>query len=157
MIFCTIGTQAPFDRFIKIIDAVAPILQEEVIVQTLKGSYVPQHVKVVEFLTPKEFNELFAKARLIVAHAGMGTIISALCQDKPIIVFPHRRELKEHRSNHQIATAEKLKELGYLYTVETEEQLKELLLTDDLKPLCHIGSVASSSLIEAVRRDIETL
>lgn len=157
MIFCTIGTQAPFDRFIKMIDEVAPALQEEVIVQTLKGAYVPQNVKVVEFLTPKEFNELFAKARLIVAHAGMGTIISALCQDKPIVVFPRRRELKEHRSNHQIATADKLKELGYLYVVESAEQLKTLLLTSELKPLCHIGPIASSSLIDAVRQDIESL
>jgi UDP-N-acetylglucosamine transferase subunit ALG13 len=156
MIFCTIGTQAPFDRFVKMIDEVAPALQEEIIVQTLKGSYAPQHVKVVEFLTPKEFNSLFAKARLIVAHAGMGTIISALNQDKPIIVFPRRRELKEHRSNHQIATADKLKELGYLYVVENAEELKDLLLKRDLKPLCHIGSVASTSLIEAVRQDIET-
>lgn len=107
-------------------------------------------------MTPKEFNSLFAKARLIVAHAGMGTIISALNQDKPIIVFPRRRELKEHRSNHQIATADKLKELGYLYVVENAEELKDLLLKRDLKPLCHIGSVASTSLIEAVRQDIET-
>lgn len=50
MIFCTIGTQAPFDRFVKMIDEVAPALQEEIIVQTLKGSYAPQHVKVVGIL-----------------------------------------------------------------------------------------------------------
>lgn len=157
MIFCTIGTQAPFDRFVKMIDAVAPTLREEVVVQTLKGSYVPKNVKIVEFLSPKEFDEYFANARLIVCHAGMGTIISAWCQDKPIIVFPRRRELKEHRSNHQIATADKLKNLGYLYVVENEEQLKMLLLTDNLKSLCHIGSFASPALIEAVRHDIETL
>lgn len=29
MIFCTIGTQAPFDRFVKIIDEVAAHLDEE--------------------------------------------------------------------------------------------------------------------------------
>ena len=30
MIFCTIGTQAPFDRFVRIVDEVAAYLNEEV-------------------------------------------------------------------------------------------------------------------------------
>mgnify|MGYP006883531986 CR=1 FL=1 len=38
MIFCTIGTQAPFDRFVKIIDEVAAHLDEEIIAQVYKVS-----------------------------------------------------------------------------------------------------------------------
>ena len=88
MIFCTIGTQAPFDRFVKIIDEVAAHLDEEIIAQVYKSEYVAQNIRTVEFLPPDEFNKLFSKARLIVAHAGMGTIISAMRQHKPIIIFP---------------------------------------------------------------------
>jgi UDP-N-acetylglucosamine transferase subunit ALG13 len=40
MIFCTIGTQMPFDRFVRVVDSIAPQLHEEVIVQTLKGTYI---------------------------------------------------------------------------------------------------------------------
>lgn len=88
MIFCTIGTQAPFDRFVKIIDEVAAHLDEEIIAQVYKSEYVAQNIRTIEFLPPDEFNKLFSKARLIVAHAGMGTIISAMRQHKPIIIFP---------------------------------------------------------------------
>ena len=37
MIFCTIGTQAPFDRFVRIVDEVAVHLNEEVIAQVYKS------------------------------------------------------------------------------------------------------------------------
>lgn len=65
MIFCTIGTQAPFDRFVKIIDEVAAHLDEEIIAQVYKSEYVAQNIRTVEFLPPDEFNKLFSKARLI--------------------------------------------------------------------------------------------
>lgn len=60
MIFCTIGTQAPFDRFVKIIDEVAAHLDEEIIAQVYKSEYVAQNIRTVEFLPPDEFNKLFA-------------------------------------------------------------------------------------------------
>ena len=52
---------------------------------------------------------------MIYAHAGMGTILSALKQDKPIIIVPRLASLKEHRNDHQIATAMRMDELGYVY------------------------------------------
>ena len=45
MIFATIGTQAPFDRFIKILDEIAPMSNELIIAQTYKGRYQPKNIK----------------------------------------------------------------------------------------------------------------
>lgn len=148
MIFCTIGTQAPFDRFVRIVDEVAAQLDEEVVAQVYKSEYVARHIKTVDFLPPDEFNALFDKARLIVAHAGMGTIISALRKQKPIIIFPRIASLGEHRNEHQLATAQKMKELGYVYVANNAEELKELLVKPDLKPLHELGNFASQSLID---------
>lgn len=148
MIFCTIGTQAPFDRFVKIVDEVAAQLKEEVVAQVYKSEYQAQHIKTVNFLPPDEFNALFDKARLIVAHAGMGTIISAMRKHKPIIIFPRIAALGEHRNEHQLATAEKMKELGYVYVANNAEELRDLLTRPDLKPLHDLGDHASISLIE---------
>ena len=150
MIFVTIGTQAPFDRFIKIIDEVAPQLGEEIVAQVYKLGFEPKHIKTINFLAPDEFNELFDKARLVVAHAGMGTILSALQKNKPIIIFPRIAALGEHRNEHQLATAEKFKELGSVYVAMDEEELKALLLCKDLKPLAEIGDYASLSLIKSI-------
>ena len=154
MIFVTIGTQAPFDRFIKIIDEVAPQINEEIIAQVYKCGFTPKNIKTVDFLAPDEFNNLFDKADLIISHAGMGTILSALQKHKPIIIFPRIAALGEHRNEHQLATAEKFKELGSVYVAMNEQELKELMLRKDLVPLHEIGAEASSSLIQSLEEFI---
>lgn len=146
MIFATIGTQAPFDRFVKMLDELCEGTDEEVIVQTIKSEYTPKNVKCVDFLSPDVFVQYFSRARLVIAHAGMGTILSALKQDKPIIVVPRLASLKEHRNDHQMATAMRMNELGYVYVAYDKKQLKDLIMQMDLKPLRHIGNCASESL-----------
>ena len=147
MIFCTAGTQVPFDRFLKIIDELAADLDEEVVAQATKGHYKPKNIRYVKFLPPNEFNELFSKARLVIAHAGMGTIISAMLQQKPLIIFPRVAALGEHRNEHQLATAQKMKELGYVYVANDADELRELVLRTELKPLHRIGDYASQSFV----------
>lgn len=154
MIFCTIGTQAPFDRFMKIVDEVAADLDEEVVAQVYKSHYQAKNIKTVNFLPPDEFQELFKSARMIVAHAGMGTIISAMQQGKPIIVFPRIAKLGEHRNEHQLATAEKMKELGYVYVANNADELRTLLTNPNLKPLHKLGEYASQSMIDEMHKVI---
>jgi UDP-N-acetylglucosamine transferase subunit ALG13 len=150
MVFVTIGTQAPFDRLIKLIDELAPLLDEEIIAQVCNSNYKPRNIKTLEFLAPDEFNKLFDQARLIVAHAGMGTILSALQRHKPIIIFPRIAALGEQRNEHQLATAKKFKELGTVYVAMNETELKDLLTQDSLKCLYSIGDSASKTLITSI-------
>lgn len=155
MIFVTTGTQAPFDRFVKIIDEAATVIDEEIIVQAYKDKYEPKNVKVKDFIPPDDFNRLFSEARLIVSHAGMGTILSAMQKGKPIIVFPRIAALGEHRNEHQLATAMKLNELGYVHVAYDKTQLKELLTHENLQALKHIGENASHSLISSISEFID--
>lgn len=155
MIFVTIGTQLPFDRLIRIIDNLAPQLNEEIIAQVYKCGFTPRNIKTVEFIAPDEFNSLFDKARLIVSHAGMGTILSALQKNKPIIVFPRIAALGEHRNEHQLATARKFKEMGTVNVAMDEEELTALLLNGELTALQHIGNSASPSLIQSIEDFID--
>lgn len=152
MIFATIGTQAPFDRFVRMVDelSIELSIKEEIIVQTIGLHYKPQNVKVVGFLPPDVFNEYFNKARLILAHAGMGTILSALQQNKPIIIVPRLAFLHEHRNDHQMATAMQFDELGFVHVAYDKEQLRELMVQYDLAPLKHIGNTAAPSLLNSI-------
>jgi UDP-N-acetylglucosamine transferase subunit ALG13 len=45
------------------------------------------------------------EAELVVAHAGMGSIITALRYQRPLLIMPRRAALGEHRNDHQVATA----------------------------------------------------
>ena len=111
-------------------------------------------MEVCDFLSPSEFDKLFFKARLIVSHAGMGTVITALTHNKPVIIMPRIARLGEHRNEHQLATAAMLKEMGYVYVVDNEinlvNVLMELLQRDEIKPLHRIGKYASDSLIKSI-------
>lgn len=150
MILVTVGTQASFDRFIRIVDKIAIEIGEEIVVQSFKGLYEPKNVKFVDFLPPDEFNKLFNEARLIVSHAGMGTIISAMQQEKPIIVFPRIAALGEHRNEHQMATAKQMAKMKYVYVAFNEKQLRELMLAPNLKPLHKLDVEVSQSLIDSL-------
>ena len=154
MIFVTIGTQIPFDRLIEILDRVAPELDEEIFAQALKGQYKPKHFKLVDFIAPDEYEKVFAQARLIVAHAGMGTILSSLRKSKPLVIFPRIAALGEHRNEHQTATAQMIKKKNYAYVATDEKELRELL-HKDLHPLKHIGEFASESLINSLKDFID--
>ena len=48
----------------------------------------------------------------------------------------------------------KMKELGYVYVANNADELKELLMRSDLKPLHELGDFASNSLIDELCRVI---
>lgn len=158
MIFITTGTQEPFDRLLKIMDEIAGNLNEKIVVQALKGDYVVKNMELIEFLDPIEFKEIFEKSSLIVSHAGMGTIISALTAKKPIIILPRIASLGEHRNEHQLATAAKFKELKYIHVASDDDSLKKMVLelvqNAELKPLHHVGDYASCNLIDSIKEFI---
>ena len=154
MIFVTIGTQFPFDRLIEMLDRIAPELHEDIYAQILKGKYKPKHIKTLDFIEPDEFEEVFVQARLVVAHAGMGTILSSLRRSKPLIIFPRIAALGEHRNEHQTATALMIKENNYAYVATDEKELRELL-HKDLHPLKKIGEFASESLVKSLKDFID--
>ncbi len=155
MIFVTTGTQLPFDRLLCAIDEIAPDLgKEEIVVQTIKGSYVPHNIKVIEYLCSAEYKNIMSRARLIVSHAGTGTIISALMLKKPIIVMPRRASLGEHRNEHQLATVNKFEELQFVYAAYDSIQLQDLIRSGNIKCRKELGSNASDSLIHSLKKFI---
>lgn len=159
MIFVTIGTQEPFDRLIGCMDRLADELYgTEVVAQVSHTEYPIRNMKAFNFLAPQEFNEQFSKAELIVSHAGMGTVISAMKLEKPIIIFPRLASLGEHRNDHQLATARVLEKLEYLHVAYDEATLKEMIYAfkrGELGSLHRIGDTASPELISSIRQYID--
>lgn len=134
MIFVTVGTQLPFDRLIQLVDGLAPALEEEVFAQTGRGRYQPANVEWSALLKPKQFDELVTGASRIVSHAGIGTVLMAQKYRKPVILFPRRASLGEHRNDHQLATVAALRGRDGIYVAESDEELSELLRADLVAP-----------------------
>ncbi len=153
MIFVTVGAQMAFDRMIRAVDHWAKDAgRTDVFAQIGPAEYQPEHIDFVGFLEPPQFAERAQAADVIVAHAGMGSIITALTMGKPILVMPRRGDLRETRNDHQIATARRLSELGKVAVAMDERELTEQLgRLDQLTAGGSIGPYAQDSLIAAVR------
>jgi len=153
MIFVTVGTDLPFDRMMRVIDEWAGENQRhDVFAQIGEGGWEPKHVRFANFLSPPDFKEHFNRARVIVAHAGMGTILSALHYGKPILVMPKKASLGEQRNEHQLATARRMMSLGNITVAFDENELREKLdHLDTLIPREKIPPVATGLLINGLR------
>jgi len=151
MIFVTVGTQLPFDRLVRAVDEIAPLADEEIFAQTNGGTYMPRNIGYTDSLSAAEFDRMFRQARLIVSHAGMGTILSALMYQKPIAVMPRFAFLGEHRSEHQYATAVKMNEMHCAHIAYDSCQLRNLILNKEIGTLRDLGDTAPENLIRSLK------
>jgi UDP-N-acetylglucosamine transferase subunit ALG13 len=153
MIFVTVGTDLPFDRMMRVIDGWARETgRDDVFAQIGEGGWEPEHIRFASFLQPPEFARRFQAASVIISHAGMGTILSALHHRKPILVMPKRASLGEHRNEHQLATARRMMELGNVNVAFDENELRGRLdRLGELKPPMPIGESASAGLVHGLR------
>lgn len=156
MIFITVGTDQPFDRMLKIIDSwAAERGRTDLFAQIGAGGWEPRAIPFTNFLSPPDFKARFSQARVIVAHAGMGTILSALHYGKPILVMPKKASLGEQRNEHQLATARRMMSMGNVTVAFDETELYEKLdHLDGLVPREKIPSVATGGLVKGLRHFI---
>jgi UDP-N-acetylglucosamine transferase subunit ALG13 len=154
VIFVTIGTMFPFDRLIRAMDEIAPAFPgEEFTAQIGNGEYRPQNMSYSAMLSVQAFATNVHNSRLIVAHAGMGSVIAALGAQKPIVVLPRRPEVGEVTTNHQVATTSWLTHKKGVYVALHETELRrnlEKALTGD-EAVDALSPYAQPELIERLR------
>jgi UDP-N-acetylglucosamine transferase subunit ALG13 len=157
VIFVTVGTQLPFDRLIGAVDRwAAGRARHEVFVQAGPSALLPRHVEHQRFISPAECRERMLHADAIVAHAGMGTILTALEIGKPLLVMPRSAALGEHRNDHQLATARRFAELGRVTVAFDEHELPAKL--DELDRIAAgapISPYAPEPFVSALRAFID--
>lgn len=127
MIFVTVGSSSNgFDRLIKMVDELKgeKRIKERIVAQVGNGSYVPMNLEeYFRFVDWKRINELNKKATLIISHAGVGAIMTALRYKKPIICVPRLRVFSEHTDNHQLEIAETLRKQGKILVAMNKDDL----------------------------------
>ena len=155
MIFITVGSQLPFDRLISKLDEYYQS-SDDVFAQVGQLKIEPKNISYTEFLKPNEVNELYKKSSLVIAHAGMGSILTALKYKKPIIIVPRKASLGETRNEHQTATANWVKSLPGVFVANDEYELIDFL--EKKSGLLFEGETsldAEDRLIKSIRQFID--
>jgi UDP-N-acetylglucosamine transferase subunit ALG13 len=128
MIFVTVGTQLPFDRLVGAVDAWAQRHPDQkVLAQTGAGRTDYTAITCYAHLDQAAFLAMFKTADVVVAHAGMGSILTAAELGKPVVIMPRRSDLGEHRNDHQSATAAKMAALSNVYVAQNAADLAQRL------------------------------
>ena len=109
MIYCTVGNHyQPFDRLVGALDQIAPDLGQPCIAQIGHKTAPPRNLQWHRFIPYQKAEQLIKSASLVIAHAGIGTIIQAKKFGAPLIIVPRRKRYREHNSDHQMDIAAQL-------------------------------------------------
>lgn len=128
MIFVVLGTQKfQLNRLLQKLDEYVEqgLLTDEIYAQIGNSTYKPRHYAYKEFMDKKEFDATIAKADLVIAHSGVGTIITAIHAKKPVVVFPRLAKYKEHVDDHQLDIARAFEMKKYVLCCYENDDLLE--------------------------------
>jgi beta-1,4-N-acetylglucosaminyltransferase len=127
MILVTIGVMYGFERLIAKMDEIALTLNEPIVMQIGETKYEPKHSKYFRYTSRDKMEELYSQVRVIVGHAGVGTVLKALEYKKPLILVPRLKKYNEHINDHQLEIAKELEKEGIGKIVYDVEELESAL------------------------------
>lgn len=132
MIFVILGTQDK--KFPRLLEAIQKQIEkgkidkkEEIIVQAGSTKYQSKDMKILDYMPIDEFEACIEKASLIICHAGVGTILTALKKGKKIIAAARLKQYGEHVNDHQLQILENFSKKGYILPLEKFEKLDLVL------------------------------
>jgi UDP-N-acetylglucosamine transferase subunit ALG13 len=97
---------------------------------------------------------LCKRARVVISHAGSGSILTALRHNKPLIVMPRRHKYGEAIDDHQLELADALSQAGALLAAyETGELSTRLRAAESFMP--RVPNSSRDGLIEALRQAVQ--
>jgi UDP-N-acetylglucosamine transferase subunit ALG13 len=159
VIFVTVGSMFPFDRMIRAMDAWAAEegAGEEIVAQIGAGRFEPRAMAWVRKLDRPDYAAAIARARLVVAHAGVGSVVSAGEAGRPVVVLPRRAALGEHTSDHQVETVGWLRGKPGIHVADTEAELPARIAAAAREAAAgaRIAATADPAFIARIRAFIE--
>jgi len=134
MIFVTVGvSEEPFDRLIKKIDELKNNgqISENVFLQTGNCKYKPICCQYQKRLDYKSWVEMLDKARIVICHGGLGSIIHVLYHSKIPIVVPRKKVFGEVPDDHQLGFTQHMEQERKIIAVYDVEDLQEKIYNYD--------------------------
>jgi UDP-N-acetylglucosamine transferase subunit ALG13 len=152
VIFVALGTQAyPFDRLLRGLDGV----EEELVVQAGASTHRPAGATWFEFLDYSQLVEYVREARVVVSHAGVGSVMTAVAEGKRPVVVPRLARYGEAVDDHQLPFARRLDGAGLVRLVEDPADLPDAVASTPEPPEARPGG--ATSLAADLRAYLEQL
>jgi UDP-N-acetylglucosamine transferase subunit ALG13 len=121
MIFVTVGmSDFPFDRLLEAVDDL-PELVHSLVVQIGPSAVRPARAVCHPFLSFADLTAYMQSADVVVAHAGVGSVLLALAAGTPLLVVPRRKEFGEAIDDHQPLFAAHLRDADLACVVDPSE------------------------------------
>jgi beta-1,4-N-acetylglucosaminyltransferase len=152
VIFVTLGTQAyPFDRLLRGLEGV----DEELVVQGGSSSHRLDGATWFDFLDYPQLVEHVHAARVVVSHAGVGSVMTVVAEGKRPVVVPRLARYGEVVDDHQLPFARRLDEAGLVLLVEDPAELRGAVTQTPEPP--EAGPAGESRLAADRRSSLEQL
>jgi UDP-N-acetylglucosamine transferase subunit ALG13 len=152
MIFVSTGTnEQPFDRLV--LASAALEVDDPLVVQYGSSAVAPTGSGWCDFLTFDEMTDAMTRARVVVVHAGVGSVLLARRCGKVPVVVPRRVSLGEAVDDHQVPFARRLAAAGLVTLAEDQEQLQAAVDDEARDVSSSIGGDPSGGALARELRD----
>lgn len=157
MILVTLGTQdKSFERLLKAIDREIEKgnIKDKVVVQAGYTKYESSNMEIFDLIPNDEFDKLVKEADLIITHGGVGSILSAIKNNKKVIAAPRLKKYKEHTNDHQKEIIEEFVNDGYILGLNDFNKLDKVLTkSKTFKPKKFVSN--TNNMIDLINNYIE--
>ena len=131
-------------------------ISEEIIVQSGHTKYESQFLTMVPFMDVDRLNQLYDEARIIITHAGTGSMLNGVKRGKKVIAIPRLTKFGEHIDDHQLEIAGVFAEKKYVLPWNEGDSLYSILQqANDFVPEKYISK--KEVIIEYLKNYIDNL
>ena len=159
MIFVTVGTQdKEFRRIFDMVEEQIKLgnINEEVVAQIGCTKFESKNIKTYKFMEKEEYNKFMKNARIVITHAGVGSLREGLNLNKKMIVIPRLKKYGEHVNDHQLQILETFENRGHILAVRNTEEFTDALnKIKDFIPTKYVSN--KDNFINNLRNTIDKL
>ncbi|NWG29869.1 MAG: hypothetical protein HXY29_00040 [Rhodocyclaceae bacterium] len=159
--FVTVGNaRQPFRRLLDVVAAHLALLPHPVVVQHGHTPFVAPNCRTVDFLSMQEYADHIAQARVLIMHAGAGSLIHAIEAGKRPIVMPRLERYGEHVNDHQMELASALAQQRRVVLIASGQELVgalRIVLSDRPDSRSRRSQEAGGRMVDLLRETLSQL
>ncbi len=130
MILVLLGTQdKPFVRLLNAVEKQIELgnITDEVIVQAGHTKFKSNNMTIYDLMPNELYEDFVDKAKIIITHGGVGSIVSGLKRNKIVIAAARLKKYGEHVNDHQLQIIDTFSESDYIIKLNDFDKLDVVL------------------------------